>query len=102
MAKIDQMIKVELVENSLFITEDSLRDINFPGGWLKTHWAPFWQTCGVCDFDSDLEPGFILKTETLEWDVPEVLSALGMKKESVPMHTFFLYCQNRINEIFQA
>ena len=70
-----------IIKNQLFISEENLNDLNHPGTWLKTHWAPFWQTCGVCDFGSDLEPGFILKTETLEWDVPEVLSALGMKRD---------------------
>lgn len=43
---------------------------------MSTHWAPYWWTCDVCSQDS--QPDYVLKTESLEWDLPVVLEALGL------------------------
>ena len=68
-----------IINNEFEISEEFLDDVNHPGTWLKTHWAPFWYTCGLCT--GNLSPVYILKLETLRWDIPEVLSALGMSRE---------------------
>ena len=46
------------------------------GSWVSTHWAPYWWTCDVCSPGS--QPNYVLKTETLDWDLSVVLGALGL------------------------
>jgi len=65
-----------IIQDEFYIDEDNLRDVNFPGSWLKTHWGPYWWTCDVCGS----LPDFVLKTETLPWDLPVVLDSLGLQR----------------------
>ena len=67
-----------IINNEFRLTESELDDIVHPGTWLKTHWAPFWFTCGVCN--SHLAPDYILKLETLPWDLPEVMEVMGLNR----------------------
>ena len=68
-----------VIKNEFVLSEDQLDNLNYPGTWLKTHWAPFWFTCGLCN--SDLAPDMLVKLETLRWDLPEVLEAMGLSRE---------------------
>ena len=75
-----QFVEEIIINNELFIPEDSLRDVNFPGGWVKTHWAPYWWTCDICSEGN--QPDFVIKTETLPWDLPLVLDSLGLDRNT--------------------
>ena len=55
-------------------TEDQLEDIEGGGVWITHHWAPYWYTCGLCG--PDLAPDFVLKTETLHLDIPQVMKEM--------------------------
>ena len=70
-----QFVEEVVIQNELYIKEDDLRNINHPGSWLKTHWAPYWWTCDVCG----QLPDFVLKTETLPWDLPVLLESFGLE-----------------------
>ena len=60
-----QFVTDLLLENGMRIPEARLEQSDFPGSWLKTHWAPFWYTCGVC---SDRAPHLIIKAaQTFEY-----------------------------------
>ena len=74
-----QFVANIIVNNGFFISEENLDNLDFPGTWVKTHWAPFWFTCDLCS--PDLAPDLVIKTETLQWDVPEVLERLGMASD---------------------
>ena len=65
-----------IINNGFFISEDDLDDLDAPGTWIRTHWAPFWFTCDLCS--PTMSPEMVIKTETLELDVPEVLERLGL------------------------
>ena len=71
-----EFVEKIIISNGFFISAEDLDNLDFPGTWVKTHWAPFWFTCDLCS--PDLAPEMIIKTETLQWDVPEVLERLGM------------------------
>ena len=55
-------------------TEEQMNDVEGAGVWIKHHWAPYWYTCGLCG--QDLSPDLVLKTETLQFDIPAVLKEL--------------------------
>ena len=71
-----QFVDEILVRNQFYISEDHFDDHDWPGVWLKTHWSPYWFTCGVCA--SDQAPDYIVKLETLQWDIPEIMKTLGL------------------------
>ena len=79
----------EVVLKDTYVNESKVELDNFDemGAWIKNHWAPYWwgsfdllipigtahfrrYTCRVCS--KDHFPDFILKTETLPWDIPLV------------------------------
>ena len=64
------------------------------GSWVSTHWAPYWWTCDVCSPGS--QPDFVLKTETLDWDLSVVLGALGLDTKVSLVHSHW----SRIIETF--
>ena len=70
-----EFITEVILGGGMGLGEAELDDLNHPGSWVTTHWAPYWYTCGVC---SSLAPQLVIKTETLRWDMPEVLQALGI------------------------
>ena len=57
-------------------TEKDLEDYDASGVWIKHHWAPYWYTCGLCS--PEVAPDIIIKTETLEWDMPLVMEMLNL------------------------
>ena len=65
-----------IINNGLFIPEEDLDDPSHPFSLVKTHWAPIWFTCDLCS--PGLDPEIIIKTETLDADVKEILRRLGM------------------------
>ena len=88
----------EVVLKDTFVNKSEVELDNFDGmgNWVKHHWAPYWwvvkfvlvfhsghcrYTCGVCS--PDHFPDFILKTETLPWDIPFVLKAMKMSEDIV-------------------
>ena len=71
-----EFVELIIINNGLFISTEDLDNLDFPGTWVRTHWAPFWFTCDLCS--PNMAPEMIIKTETLQWDVPEVLARLGM------------------------
>ena len=58
--------------------------INYPDDpeWITiqqkvgNHWAPYWKSCQVCDVN--LRPNYVLKLESLEDDIFEYLSQIGL------------------------
>ena len=85
----------EIVLKDTFVNESKVELDNFDGmgAWIKNHWAPYWlgsfdllipigtvhfrrYTCRVCS--KDYFPDFILKTETLPWDIPLVFDAMNL------------------------
>ena len=45
---------------------------------VGNHWAPYWKSCQVCDIN--LRPDYVLKLESLEDDIYEYLSRIGLSK----------------------
>jgi len=73
--------EVVLRDNFFKKTEAELNNLDASGVWLKHHWAPYWYTCGLCN--KELFPDFILKTETLHLDIPQVLKEMKLSKDVV-------------------
>jgi len=73
----------EVVLKDTFVKKSEVEMNNFDemGSWVKHHWAPYWYTCGVCTPGNF--PDFILKTETLPWDIPLVLKEMKMPDDIV-------------------
>ena len=61
-------------------TEADLEQLGRSGVWIKHHWAPYWFTCGVCT--SSHVPDIVIKTETLQWDMPVVLQRLHLPPDT--------------------
>ena len=61
-------------------TEKDLEHYDASGVWIKHHWAPYWYTCGLCSPGNT--PDIIVKTETLEQDIPPVLDMLNMPRNT--------------------
>ena len=57
-------------------TEQDLEHLDESGVLIKHHWAPYWYTCGLCS--PEVAPDIIIKTETLEWDIPPVLDMFDL------------------------
>jgi len=75
-----EFVEEVVLRDELHKSEEELEHLSSPGVWVKHHWAPYWYTCGLCA--PHLLPDMIIKTETLQWDMPQVMELLQLPRDT--------------------